>query len=92
MEKIWILYDIDDTGTIELDEVVEYLKEMAQPYLQLDEKQMLHIFDEIDLNENGKIEKAEMEEFLWNVLDGHMNLCLKLRGQEKVSAFKTLAN
>ena len=50
------------------------------------------IYSTIAELDSERIEKSEMEEFLWNVLDGQMNLCLKLRGQEKESAFKTLAN
>ena len=31
VEKIWIIYDIDDSGELELDEIEEYLKKMAFP-------------------------------------------------------------
>ena len=35
VEKIWIVYDADQNGFLEYGEVVSYLKEMAQPKLDL---------------------------------------------------------
>ena len=35
VEKIWILYDLDENGTLDYDEIELYLKEMAYPNLDL---------------------------------------------------------
>ena len=35
VEKIWILYDLDDNGTLDYEEIELYLKEMAYPHLSL---------------------------------------------------------
>ena len=35
VEKIWILYDLDENGTLEYGEIELYLKEMAYPHLDL---------------------------------------------------------
>ena len=35
VEKIWILYDLDENGTLEYGEIELYLKEMAYPHLNL---------------------------------------------------------
>ena len=36
VEKIWIIYDVDRNGTLELDEIKEYLKCMAFPALTME--------------------------------------------------------
>ena len=33
VEKIWIMYDRDNNGTLDFDEIVDYLKERAYPHL-----------------------------------------------------------
>ena len=38
VEKIWIIFDIDDSGELEIDEVKEYLKKMAFPHLNIHEE------------------------------------------------------
>ena len=35
VEKIWILYDLDENGTLDFEEIELYLKEMAYPNLDL---------------------------------------------------------
>ena len=37
IEKIWILYDLDDNGTLEYGEIMMYLKEMS-PNLDLSDE------------------------------------------------------
>ena len=38
VEKIWIMYDLDNNGTLEFGEIVLYLKEMAYPHLDLSDE------------------------------------------------------
>ena len=40
VEKIWILYDLDDNGELDFDETKAYLKEMAYPYLSLPDSKL----------------------------------------------------
>ena len=44
VEKIWILYDLDENGTFEYGEIELYLKEMAYPHLDLSDDQLHEIF------------------------------------------------
>ena len=38
VEKIWIIYDVDNSGLLDRDEVYEYIKQMAQSQVNLTEK------------------------------------------------------
>ena len=68
IEKMWILYDVDESGTLEYGEVVMYIKEMA-PNLVLTDEKLEILFNQIDQNYNGVIDKKEMEVFLDGVMD-----------------------
>ena len=35
VEKIWIIYDIDDSGALEFQEIEQYLRTMAFPKLDM---------------------------------------------------------
>ena len=61
VEKIWIIFDVDKSGKLEYDEVNQYLQIMAYPSLKLSEEQTKAIFDEIDRDKSGSIDKKEME-------------------------------
>ena len=39
-EKIWILYDQDDNGALDFEEIELYLKEMAYPNITLSDDQL----------------------------------------------------
>ena len=60
VEKIWIIYDVDQNGTLDYDEIKMYLKEMAYPHLKLNENQLISIFKSIDKDNSGFIDKHEM--------------------------------
>ena len=38
VEKIWIVYDVDNNGTLDCEEVNKYLRDKAYPNLKLSEK------------------------------------------------------
>ena len=40
VEKIWIMYDGDNSGTVEYEEVVAYLKEISNQKLNLSDIQL----------------------------------------------------
>ena len=48
VEKIWILYDLDDNKELDYEEIKMYLREMAYPHLELTEKELNEIFMSID--------------------------------------------
>ena len=67
VERIWLLYDIDENGTLDYDEIKMYLDEEGTKYLSLNDKQKKRLFDKIDVDGSGTIDKDEMIEFL-NIL------------------------
>ena len=77
VEKIWILYDIDSSGKIEKSECSLYLKQMAEPRMELKDEQIDEIFDLIDFDGNGDIDKFEMECFLKVIMMLQDNLSFK---------------
>ena len=44
VEKIWIMYDLDDNGSLDFDETKAYLKEMAYPNLSISAQKLEKIF------------------------------------------------
>ena len=64
IEKLWIMYDEDKSGTLDFDEVLDYLNTRAYPHLALSLEQIQNIWDSIDTDGNGTIDKKEMEAFL----------------------------
>ena len=64
VEKIWILYDIDQNGNLDYEELVQYFNEVAVPCLSLTQTQMHEMFNELDEDNNQNISKMEMEVFL----------------------------
>lgn len=64
VEKIWIIYDLDENGTLDRNELVDYIKTMAYPNLDVTDEQIDEIFNVIDTDGDGAIEKHEMELFL----------------------------
>ena len=69
VEKIWILYDLDENGTLDYEEIELYLKEMAYPNLDLSTEQIEVLFNRIDIDGDRTITKTEMNEFIASVLD-----------------------
>ena len=69
VEKIWILYDLDENGTLDYEEIELYLKEMAYPNLDLSTDQLEELFNRIDLDSDRTITKEEMNVFIGSVLD-----------------------
>ena len=68
VEKIWILYDIDQNGNLDYEELVQYFNEVAVPCLSLTQSQMHEMFNELDDDQNQNISKIEMEVFLAKLL------------------------
>ena len=57
VEKIWILFDIDQSSFIEKDECMLYLQQMTEPRLELSNDQVDEIFELIDFDNSGTIDK-----------------------------------
>ena len=64
VERIWLLYDIDENGFLDYDEVKLYLSEQGSAYLKLNEEQKKALFDQIDKDGSGAVDKDEMIQFL----------------------------
>ena len=57
VERIWILYDLDENGTLDLDEMSLYIRETAFKSLNLSELQIKEIYKKIDADGNGTIDR-----------------------------------
>ena len=68
VEKIWILYDLDNNGELDFDEISRYLDEVAYPHLSLTQRDLKTIFESIDADNSGSINKQEMVRFVDNLL------------------------
>mmetsp|Transcript_9702 Transcript_9702/g.16333 ORF Transcript_9702/g.16333 Transcript_9702/m.16333 type:complete len:113 (-) Transcript_9702:284-622(-) len=77
VEKIWILYDLDMNGSLELEEIQQYLREMAFPHLTLSDDQVQKLFDSIDENGDREVTKEEMGLFIGKLIEQQKNLSFK---------------
>ena len=68
VEKIWINYDLDQNGTLEVNEVHKYLKDRC-PHMP-DEAIKL-AFSSMDLNSDGHIDKSEMFVYVKKLMSQH---------------------
>tara|TARA_B110000285_G_C14510152_1_gene331966 strand:+ start:108 stop:419 length:312 start_codon:yes stop_codon:yes gene_type:complete len=68
VEKIWINYDADKNGTLELNEVKVYLNERCK---HIPENAIEATFNGMDLNNDGHIDKEEMFVFVKNLMFQH---------------------
>ena len=68
VEKIWIIYDLDQSGTLEFKEICKYLKETAYPYLTLSDQTLKELFDGMDVDGDGSITKPEMCSFVKSLI------------------------
>ena len=74
VEKIWIIFDIDNSGTLEFNEIIDYLQQMAFPQLDLSLSDIKHIFEKIDKDDSGAVDKDEMTVFLTKLMELQRNL------------------
>ena len=77
VEKIWILFDSDNNGTIDKEEIQEYLQQMAYPKIEVKQEQVNEIFQLIDVDRDGKVDKDEMVCFLKVLMLMQENLSFK---------------
>ena len=68
VEKIWITYDLDQNGVLDFPEVKVYLKKVC-PHMP--EDQLIHVFNRMDTNKNGTIDKEEMAVFVKELFKKH---------------------
>ena len=68
VEKIWILYDIDQNGNLDYEELIQYFNDVAVPCLSFSPAQMYDIFKDLDQDEDQSISKDEMVLFLAKII------------------------
>ena len=70
IDEIWATYDKDNSGQLSASEmrsfVVAYLTKLGEAN-RLPEKQFNALFNSIDINHDGQINKAEMKAFIEHV-------------------------
>ena len=74
---MWILYDVDDSGTLEVEEIASYIADMAKTEMRMSKQEVQQIFQVIDIDGDGKIDKEEMTYFLSILLHLETNLTFK---------------
>ena len=53
---MWILFEIDDNKWVEKDEVIEYLRQMAYPKMEIPQEQVTDIFAMFDPDQQGHLD------------------------------------
>ena len=76
VEKIWIIYDLDNDGHLAYDEVATYLRDRAYPYISLSEDEVRTVFQSIDHDQSGTIDREEMNLFVEKLIELHDNVKL----------------
>ena len=71
VEKIWILYNLNEDNALEFDEVRDYLMDCAQPAIRLSDRQIHDIYTSIDTDNSGTVSKKELEQFIRLMMGGH---------------------
>lgn len=74
VEKIWIIFDLDNSGSLDRDEIKDYIKFMAGSALTLNNEHIDEIYSLIDSDNDGSINKKEMEIFLNALMHVQSNL------------------
>ena len=64
VEKIWIIFDLDNSGKLDKVEIKDYIKYMAGEGLTLNDEEIDEVYKLIDTDNDGSIDKGEMEIFL----------------------------
>ena len=64
VEKIWIIFDLDNSGKLDKVEIKDYIKYMAGDALTLNDDEIDEVYKLIDTDDDGSIDKSEMEIFL----------------------------
>ena len=64
VEKIWIIFDGDNNGSLNKEEVQAYLNYIAGTTMKLSQGQVDEIYGLIDTDNDGQIDKDEMQVFL----------------------------
>ena len=60
VEKIWIIYDLDNNGTLDYSELIWYLNEVAVGGLQLSSDELKIVFEKADKDFSKTVSKQEM--------------------------------
>ena len=74
VEKIWILYDLDDNGELDYEEMADYLKDMTYPYLNLTDDEISKMASKIDIDQSGLIDKKEMTNFVLELIQADRSI------------------
>ena len=64
VEKISILYDLDNNGSLDFYELSEYLKDVTEPVINLSESDIKEIFYSMDADKNGTLQRPELTDFI----------------------------
>lgn len=85
VEKIWIVHDVDKNGTLDFEEVKEYIKGTAFSSMDLTDYQVEEIYGTIDKDGNGSVDREEMAQFLnlLLILQDNQDAQKELKRQEK---------
>ena len=83
IEKIWILYDQDNSGYLEIEEVKEYMSQVAKSHMKISDQELTAIFKAIDINGNNMISRDEMMDFMRQVMKEEIEYIRKSRRESE---------
>ena len=64
VEKIWILYDLNNDQSLDFSEMEVYIKDVTGPRVNLSHAQIYDLIQIIDSDKNGEISKHELTQFM----------------------------
>ena len=74
---MWILFNIEDDGFMRKAKVLDYLEQMSYPVLELPRELLDEVFELFDEDQDGYLEKVEMEYYLTSIMIMQANLSFK---------------
>ena len=82
VEKLWILYDLDNNQSLEYKEIRQYIQDVTDPVMILEEDEIREIFQSIDTDNSGSVQRPELTEFIRFIMYKFTNI--RFRNLEEV--------
>ena len=74
VEKIWIIFNLDNDNYLDIIEMSNYIQVVTRPYVKISEKEILDLIKIMDTNKDDKISKQELTDFMRLLYQKKVNL------------------